>query len=90
MLFGSKKNLFKGQDEGDDCNYFLFGQGIINDFNGAEKEYLKLYESWCLFAYREFYKNLLKILVEFSLRTYGEKTNIPIRFCKFFDLDINE
>jgi hypothetical protein len=44
----TRKYLFNGQEERDDCNYFLFGQGIINDFNGAEKEYLKLYESWCL------------------------------------------
>jgi hypothetical protein len=83
-----RKYLFNGQEERDDSNYFLFGQDIINDFNGAEKEYLELYESWCLFAYREFYKNLLAILVEFSLRK--EKTNIPTRFCEFFDLDIDE
>jgi hypothetical protein len=51
---------------------------------------MKLYESWCLFAYREFYKNLLAILYELSLRTYGEKTNIPNRFCKDFDLHNDE
>ncbi len=28
-----RKYLFNGQEEGDDCNYFLLGQGIINDFN---------------------------------------------------------
>jgi hypothetical protein len=56
-----RKYCFNGQEEGDDCNYFLFGQGIINDFNGAEKEYLKLYESRCLFICREFYKNLVAI-----------------------------
>jgi hypothetical protein len=28
------------------------------------KKYLQLYELWCLFAYREFYKNLLVILDE--------------------------
>jgi hypothetical protein len=58
--------LFDGQEGGDDCNYFLFGQGIINEADSADKEYLKLYESWCLFAYREFYKNLLAILDEVS------------------------
>jgi hypothetical protein len=85
-----RKDLFNGQ-EGDDCNYFLFGQGIINDFNrSADKEYLKLYESWFLFAYREFYKNLLAILDELSLRTYGEKTNIRNRFCKDFGLHNDE
>jgi hypothetical protein len=39
-----------------------------------------------LFAYREFYKNLLAILDEVSLRIYGEKSNIPNRFCEHFGL----
>jgi hypothetical protein len=69
--------LFNTQEEGD----YLFGQGIINEASINDKEYLQLYESWCLFAYREFYKNLLVILDEVSLRTYGEKkTSIPNRF----------
>jgi hypothetical protein len=69
--------LFNGQEEGD----YLFGQGIINEASIDDKEYLQLYESWCLFAYREFYKNLLVILDEVSLPTYGgKKTIIPNRF----------
>jgi hypothetical protein len=46
--------LFNGQEEGD----YLFGQGIINEASSDDKEYLQLYESWRLFAYRGFYKNL--------------------------------
>jgi hypothetical protein len=61
--------LLNGQEEGD----YLFGQGIINEASINDKEYLQLYESWCLFAYRELYKNLLVILDEISLRTFGEK-----------------
>jgi hypothetical protein len=79
--------LFNGQEEGD----YLFGQGIINEASIDDKEYLQLYELWCLFAYREFYKNLLVILDEVSLRTYGgKKTSIPNRFCKLFDLHDDE
>jgi hypothetical protein len=52
----AKIYLFNRKVERDDCNYFLFEQGIVYDFSCVEKEYLKLYESWCLFAYREFYK----------------------------------
>ncbi len=75
--------LFNGQEEGD----YLFGQGIINEASVNDKEYLQLYESWCLFTYREFYKNLLVILNEVSLCTYGgKKTSIPNRFCKLFEL----
>jgi hypothetical protein len=78
--------LFNGQEEGDDCYDFLFVQGIINEASSGDKEYLQLNESWCLFAYREFYKNLLAILDELSLRTFGEKTSIPNRFCIHFGL----
>ncbi len=63
--------LFHGQEEGD----YIFGQGIMNEASSDDKEYLQLYESWCLFAYREFYKNLLAILDAVSLRTFGEKTD---------------
>jgi hypothetical protein len=71
--------LFNGQEEGD----YLFGQGIINEVSIDDKEYLQLYGLWCLFAYREFYKNLLVILNEISLPTFGErKSSIPNRFCK--------
>ncbi len=74
--------LFNRQEEGD----YLFGQGIINEASSDDKEYLQLCESWCLFAYKEFYKNLLVILDEVSLRLFGEKTSIPNRFCKLFNL----
>jgi hypothetical protein len=36
-----RKYLFNEQEGGDDCNYFLFGKGIINEANSADKEYLK-------------------------------------------------
>ncbi len=64
--------LFNGQEEGD----YLLGQDIINKASIDDKEYLQLCELWCLFAYREFYENLLVILDEVSLRTYGGKKHI--------------
>jgi hypothetical protein len=66
-----RNHLFNGQEEGDN----LFGQGIINEASINDKVYLVLYESWCLFMKREFYKNLLTILSEVNLQMYGEKTN---------------
>jgi hypothetical protein len=77
---------FNGQEEGD----YLFGQGIINEASSDNKDHLQLYELWCLFAYREFYTNLLVILDEVSLPAFGEKTSIPDRFCKLFDLQDDE
>jgi hypothetical protein len=64
--------LFNGQEEGD----YLFGQRVINEASINDKEYLQLYEMWCLFTYRDFYENLLVILDEISLRTYGEKKQV--------------
>ncbi len=61
--------FFNGQEEGD----YLFGQGNINEASINDKEYLQLYELWCLFAYREFYKNLLVIMDEVYVRL--EKKN---------------
>jgi hypothetical protein len=78
--------LFNGQDEGD----YLFRQGIMNEASSDDKEYLQLCESWCLFAYRELFKNLLAILDAVSSCTFGEKTNIQNRFCKLFDLHDEE
>jgi hypothetical protein len=82
----TRNHLFNGQEEGDSH----FGQGIINEASSDHKEYLQLYELWCLFAYREFYKNLLVILDEISLCTFGQKTSIPNRFCALFDLHDDE
>ncbi len=79
--------LFNGQEERD----YLLGQGIINEASIDDKKYLQLYEWWCLFAYREFYKILLVIVDEVSLRTYGgKKTSIPNRFFKLFELHDDE
>ena len=71
-FFIERNNIVNGQEEED----YLFGQRIMNEASSDDKEYLQLYESWCLFAYREFYKNLLVILDELSLRTYGGKKQV--------------
>ena len=51
-----------------------------------EKEALNLLKSWCIFSYREFYRNLLVIVGE-SDRIYGSKTNIPNQLLEMFCLD---
>jgi hypothetical protein len=60
-----RKYPFNGQEEGDDCTDFRFGQGIINEARSDDKEYLQLYESWCLFAYR----SSTKICLQFRLNS---------------------
>ncbi len=79
--------LLNGQEE---CDY-LSGQGIINEASINDKAYLVLYELWCLFMKREFYKNLLSILNEVNLQMYGEiQTVTHKRFCELFDLHDDE
>ena len=45
--------------------------------DGLQKECLKSLESLCVFGYREFYKNLLCILVELHNQIYRKYTPIP-------------
>jgi hypothetical protein len=62
--------------------------GIITnkEYSVFEKECLKSFESLCVFGYREYYKNLLCILVEFYYRISGKKTTIPGPMMEIFDL----
>ena len=67
---------------------FKFEKGIIADkeYNQLEKECLKSFESLCVFGYREYYKNLLCILVEFYNRKTGKATPVPRPMMEIFDL----
>jgi hypothetical protein len=49
-------------------------------------ECLKSLESLCVFGYREFYKNLLCILVEMQYQIYGKYTPVPKRMMEMFGL----
>ncbi len=54
---------------------FKFEQGLVrkDDYNGWQKECLKSLEALCLFGYREYYNNLLCILVEMNETFCGKK-----------------
>ena len=67
---------------------FNFDMGIIakKEYNVFEKECLKSFESLCVFGYREYYKNLLCILVEFYYRISGKKTPVPRTMMEIFGL----
>jgi hypothetical protein len=66
---------------------FKFEKGIVADkeYNQLEKECLKACESLCVFGYREYYKNLLCILVEFYYRISGKATPVPRPMMEIFD-----
>ncbi len=67
---------------------FQFEKGFILDeeYNQLKKECLKLLESLCLFGYREYYKNLLCILVEFYNLITSKATPVPKPMMEIFDL----
>jgi hypothetical protein len=59
----NKTNSFDGHDFNIDI--------ITDDVNALQKELLMLVEGFCIFGYREFYKNLLCILMEVNKTIYG-------------------
>jgi len=64
---------------------FEFEQGFLEkEFNALQKECLKSFESLCVFGYREFYKNLLCILVEMHYQIYCKFTPVPKRIMEMF------
>jgi hypothetical protein len=49
-----------------------------------KKEAFKLIEAFCIFSYREFYKNLLCILDFTHQRNYGKESLVPMQTLKLF------
>ena len=54
---------------------------------GWKQDGAKLLKSWCLFADREWFRNLLVIHGEDSELIHRSKTDIPDKFLEVFDLD---
>ncbi len=65
----NKTDTFDGYD---------FNTDIITDeVNALQKESLVLFEGFCIFGYREFYKNLLCILMEVNKTIHGNNGDVP-------------
>jgi hypothetical protein len=64
---------------------FKFEQGFLEKdvSDGLQKECLQSLESLCVFCYREFYKNLLCILVEMQSQIF-KYTPVPKRMMEMF------
>jgi hypothetical protein len=50
---------------------------ITDEVNALQKESLMLFEGFCIFDYREFYKNLLCILMEVNKTIHGNNGYVP-------------
>jgi hypothetical protein len=59
----------------DTCDEYDLNIDIINNnqYNALQKESLMMFEAYCIFGFREFYKKLLCILVKVNKTMYGKK-----------------
>ncbi len=82
ISFLNKTNTFDGYD---------FTINIFEDeVNALEKESLMLFETYCIFGYREFYQNLLCILMEVNKTMYGNNEGFPDKILVIFLLSSPE
>ncbi len=71
----------------DTCDGYDFNIDIITDeVNALQKVSLMLFEGYCIYGFREFYKNLLCILVEVNKTMYGNNKDIPGKLLNIFFL----
>jgi hypothetical protein len=71
----------------DTCDGYEFNIDIITDEeNALQKELLMLFEGFCIFGYREFYKKMLCILMEVNKTMYGNNEDIPDTILDIFIL----
>ncbi len=80
-------SLFNFTNDSDVLDQFRVGQDNFDELPVWKKDDAKLLRSLCLFADREFFRNLLVIVGEVSEWIYGSKTDIPKHFLNMYDLD---
>jgi hypothetical protein len=62
----------------DTCDGYDFNIDIITDeVNALQNDLLILFESFCIFGYRQFYKKLLCILMVVNKTIHGNNGNVP-------------
>jgi hypothetical protein len=57
---------------------------ITDEVNALQKESLMLFEGYCIFDFREFYKKLLCVLVEVNKTMYGNNEDVPRKLMDIF------
>jgi hypothetical protein len=71
----NKTNTFNGYD----FTIIIFEDEV----NALQKESLMLFEAYCIFGYREFYKKMLCILMEVNKTMYETNEGVPDNFWRF-------
>jgi hypothetical protein len=70
----------------DTCDGHDFNIDVFTDeVNAIQEELLLLFEDFCIFGYREFYKNLLCILMIVNKPIHGNNGDVPdiLSTCSF-------
>jgi hypothetical protein len=69
----------------DTCDGHDFTIDVFTDeVNAFQIELLVLFEGFCIFSYREFYKNMLCILMVVNKTIYGNNGDVPDIFFNMF------
>jgi hypothetical protein len=69
----------------DTCDGHDFNIDVLTDeVNPLQKESLVLFEGFCIFGYREVWKNLLCILMIVNRTVYGNNRDVPDIFLNMF------
>ncbi len=67
------------------CDGYDFNIDIFTDeVNALQKESLVLFEVFCIFGYREAYKNLLCMLMVVNKTKYGNNGDVPDKLLNMF------
>ncbi len=67
------------------CDGYVFNIDVFtNEVNALQKESLVLFEGFCIFGYREAYKNLLCILMLVNKTIYGNNGSVPDKLLDMF------
>ncbi len=67
------------------CDGYDFNIDILTDeINALQKEWLMLFDGFCIFGYREFYKKLLCILMIANKTIYGNNGDVPDSLLNMF------
>ncbi len=63
------------------CDGYDFNIDIINsdEYNALQKESLMSFEGFCIFCFREFFKNFFCMLMEVNKTMYGNNEDVPNR-----------
>jgi hypothetical protein len=62
----------------------LYIDVFTDEVNALQKELLMLFEGFCIFGYREAYKNLLFILMVVNKTIYGNNGHVPDKLFNMF------